>query len=152
MGGYGEFCSLPAGWWMFYVRHWILLLALCFTAQAKAEIYKCKDVQGNIIYQQTPCPNGMIGKIEPPPPVPETDRQRAQERMERMIETSRQQDIAREQVRQKQAEQARLLAEQEEARLEAEREAQLRLEQEYRETHFLNMGPQTIPWPNSSTP
>lgn len=124
------------------MKRWIMFSAVFLASQAEAEIYKCRDAKGNITYQGTPCPNGMVGKIEPAPPVLEGNRQRAQERMDRIIEMSRQQDIAREQARQQKEEQARQIAEQEERdRQQAEQEEQARLEQEYRERHFLNLWP-----------
>jgi hypothetical protein len=132
------------------MKRWIIFSAVFLAFQAEAEIYKCRDAKGNITYQGTPCPNGMVGKIEPAPPVLEGNRQRAQERMDRIIEMSRQQDIAREQTRRQKEEQARQIAEQEERDRQqseqAEQEEQARLEQEYRERHFLNLWPQRFPW------
>ena len=126
------------------MRRWVMLSAVVLTFQAQAEIYKCKDAEGKISYQGTPCPTGMVGTIKPPPAVSEENRKHAHERLERMNEKNRQSDITREQEWQKQQEQARRLAEQQEReRQQAERE---RLEQEQRERYYWYPWFPRFPW------
>lgn len=46
------------------MKHLLMLSAMFLAFQAQAEIYKCKDGDGKISYQGTPCVNGMIGKLK----------------------------------------------------------------------------------------
>ncbi len=130
------------------MKRWIVLSAACLAFQAKADIYKCKDAEGKVIYQGMPCTTGMVGKIKEAPKLSEEDRKLAQEKLDRMIEMNRERAIAREQAWQKQQEQARRLAEQEElAQRQAERE---RLEQENRERYFWSPWRHRMPWFNQN--
>ena len=132
------------------MKRWMLLSATCLAFHAEAEIYKCKDAEGKIIYQEMPCKTLMLGKIQEAPKVSEEDRKRAQENLDRMLEMSRKRDIEREQAWQK--EQARRLAEEEQARQQAERERLARLEQENRERNFWYPWLPRIPWFNQNRP
>lgn len=42
----------------------LLLTALLFAVDARADIYKCKDADGNIMYAQTPCKKQASEKID----------------------------------------------------------------------------------------
>lgn len=111
------------------MKRWIVLVAVCVASPVQADIYKCKDAEGHILYQEKPCPAVTMGKIQEAPSVSEEDRKRAQENLDRLIETNRKQAAAREQAWQQ--EQALRLAEQEQQdRQQAEKERLARLEQE----------------------
>ena len=104
----------------------MLLMLAC---PVSAEIYKCRDAEGKVIYQGTPCAQTTLGRVQPPPPVSEQDRQRAREDLERLQRANREFAAEREKEWQRQ-EEARLRAEeQERLRQQAERE---RLEAEAR--------------------
>lgn len=116
------------------MQRWIAMSALLLALPAAAEIYKCRDAQGRISYQGTPCAVTTLGTVKAPPPVSEEAQQRAQERLQRMQEAIRARDVAREKEWQQRQEEARRQAEEEaRARQQAERE---RLEQERRARYY----------------
>jgi hypothetical protein len=41
----------------------LLLTALLYAAEVHADIYKCKDADGNVMYSQTPCKKQKSEKI-----------------------------------------------------------------------------------------
>lgn len=128
------------------MKLWVLMAAALLAMPAAADIYKCKDAEGRISYQNMPCTGTMLGKVKPAPAVSADEQQRAQERLQRMQEANRQHDIEREKEWQKQQEEARRLAEEEErARQQAERE---RLEQERRSRYYWYPWLPRWPWFN----
>jgi len=57
-----------------------LALLMCFPLFAQAAAYKCKQPDGTLTYQDTPCPAGAEGsKIALPPPRPNIDTGQANE-------------------------------------------------------------------------
>lgn len=117
------------------MKRLIILPVLLLACQAQADIYKCKDEHGAISYQGTPCPNGMIDKLNKAPEASEENQTRARNELNRMNEQSHKVDVAREaewkqrQDEMKRAEEREALARQQ----AAERARQYLKEQEAKE-------------------
>ena len=92
----------------------LLLLAL----PAAAEVYKCKDANQVLVYQDTPCTGKPVGKLAPLPPRSQTDQLQAKERLDRLLEENRYYDRKRREEAQLKADELR----RQEAREERERE------------------------------
>lgn len=87
---------------------WLLMISAIFLAfQAQAEIFKCKNDNGKITYQGTPCLSGTAGKIDKPPEVPIDEQSRAQSRLDNIKEQDRQDEAAIELERQQKEENER---------------------------------------------
>ena len=106
------------------MKYCLLLLTALAAMPAAADIYKCREADGSIVYQGTPCTGTELGKVQEPPPVSAEEQRQAQERLRQMQDASRQLDLLRAQERQQELEAARLRAEAERARLELERSEQ----------------------------
>lgn len=66
-------------------KKWLFLLLTIFLAlPAQADIFKCKNGKGKITYQQSPCPDTMVGKVAPEQDAYLEDQIRAQNRTEQM--------------------------------------------------------------------
>lgn len=114
----------------------LLLLALLLPLGAQADIYKCKDSQQKLVYQDTPCAIKSVGKIAPVAPLSQADELRAKERLDRLLEQNRYSDQRlREDARLRQQELLRL-----EALEEREREAAL-VQREQGEVYIPMYGP-----------
>lgn len=72
------------------MRMFLMLFAMLLTFQAHAEVFKCKDAKNKITYQNSPCLITTVGKIRKDAAIPEEDRMRAQDRLDKDIETERQ--------------------------------------------------------------
>lgn len=68
----------------------ILLNVLFFATSAHSEIYKCKDSNKNISYQQSPCVTSTVGTVRKAADVTEEDRMRAQGRIDAVNEREKQ--------------------------------------------------------------
>lgn len=95
------------------MKSMIVALLLGLPLMAAADIYKCKDSQQKLVYQDTPCASKPIGKLAPLPPLSEADEQRAKERLSRMLEDNRYYDQKRREEARLQAEELRRLEERE---------------------------------------
>lgn len=74
-------------------------LSLCVSTfflalPAQAEIFKCKNEKGKISYEQSPCPDTMVGKVAPQRDPSLEDQIDAHNRAERMKEQVRQKEAA----------------------------------------------------------
>ena len=67
----------------------VALLLLGAPLAAAAEIYKCKDSQQKLVYQDSPCATKPVGKLAPLPPLSQADEARAKERLDRLLEENR---------------------------------------------------------------
>jgi|APLak6261699311_1056244.scaffolds.fasta_scaffold11885_1 type IV secretory pathway VirB10-like protein len=61
------------------MKYLLIVIAFFFNAEAKAQVYKCKNEKGKITYQSSPCQNDTGGKlwIMPGPPIEEQMREQA---------------------------------------------------------------------------
>ncbi|MFZ3088416.1 MAG: DUF4124 domain-containing protein [Methylotenera sp.] len=82
------------------MRWWFVLSTLFIAFQAHAEIYKCKNENGTIVYQATICTAGAVGTIKKAPDIPIEEQMRAQERVSNIVEANRQKEATRELERQ----------------------------------------------------
>lgn len=89
------------------MKRLLIMSAMFLTFQAHAEIFKCKDVNGKITYQGTPCLTGAGSKINKVPEVPIEEQKRAQSRLDNTIQTNRQYEAARKLEHQQQVEKAK---------------------------------------------
>ena len=100
------------------MRNLVVVLLLGIPLVASAEIYKCKDSNQKLVYQDTPCMTKPVGKLAPLPPVSQADELRATERLDRLLEENRYYDRKRREEAQLKAEELR----RQEAREDRERE------------------------------
>jgi hypothetical protein len=77
------------------MKRLLIMSAMFLTFQAHAEIFKCKDVNGNITYQGTPCLTGAGSKISKAPEVPIEEQIQAHTEANKTIEMDRQHEAAR---------------------------------------------------------
>lgn len=132
------------------MKYRVLMMTALLATPAAADIYKCKDAEGRISYQNMPCAGATLGRVKEAPPVSLEAQKQAQENLQRLQEINRQHDIEREKAWQKEQEEARRIAEAEErARQQAERE---RLEQERRERYYWYPWLPRWPWFNRPPP
>ena len=82
------------------MRQLLMIFAIFFAFQAHAEIFKCKNDNGKITYQGTPCVSRTVGKINKASDVPIGEQIRAKDNINSIIETNRQHDEAIELERQ----------------------------------------------------
>lgn len=85
----------------------LIISAMFLTFQAHAEIFKCKEVNGKISYQGTPCLTGTASKINKPPEVPIDEQIRANTKLNNTKEMNRQHEAARKLEHQQQEESAK---------------------------------------------
>ena len=71
------------------MRNLVVVLLLGIPLVASAEIYKCKDSNQKLVYQDTPCTTKPVGKLAPLPPLSQADELRAKERLDRLLEENR---------------------------------------------------------------
>lgn len=76
------------------MKQLLMISAIFLTFQAQAEIFKCKNDNGKITYQGTPCLTGTVGKVNKAPDVPIEEQTRAQSRLNNMKEMDRQHEAA----------------------------------------------------------
>ena len=98
---------------LFHVTCFLFALSL-FSLNSTAGVYRWVDDQGNVVYSQTPPPDGRDAKLMAPPPPPAEDPEAAMERVRSQTEAL---DKAS-QERQKQLEERK-----KRAQLEAQRKA-----------------------------
>ena len=76
------------------MKQLLMISAIFLTFQAQAEIFKCKNDNGKITYQGTPCLSGTVGKIDKAPDVPIEVSIRVQARLNNIKEQDRQNETA----------------------------------------------------------
>ncbi len=96
------------------MKQLLMVSAIFLAFQAQAETFKCKNDNGKITYQGTPCLTATVGKIKKAPDVPVEEQVRAQDRLNNTIEMNRQKEAAEEVERQQQEENAKRIAQQKE--------------------------------------
>jgi hypothetical protein len=109
------------------MRSFVFAMLLGIPLLASAEVYKCKDHNQKLVYQDSPCTTKTVGKLAPPPPVSQADELRAKERLDRLLDENRYYDRKRREEAQLKAEElrrleAREVRERELAAAEAQRE------------------------------
>lgn len=86
-------------------KFYIFFVLAIFANQAEAEVFKCKDNKGKIIYQEHACQNETIDKLKimPGPPIEEQIRAQAREDKMRQDEAAKKaaEEIARKELEKK---------------------------------------------------
>lgn len=89
------------------MKRLLIVSAMFLTFQAHAEIFKCKDVNGKISYQGTPCLIGTASKIKKPPEIPVEEQIRANTKLNNTKEMNRQYEASRKLEHQQQEDNAK---------------------------------------------
>lgn len=95
------------------MRAFLTVLMCVLPVLASAEIYKCTDSQGKVVYQDFKCAIKTLGTVAPPPAPSKEAQKQAWMRLDRMLEQSRYYDQKRREDMKLRQDELRLLEAQE---------------------------------------
>lgn len=75
---------------------------LCLSMHVHAAVFVCKNAKGGTVYQDTPCNNGAVRKLDLLPAPSQEEQEAAQQRLQRINEQSQKFAMAAESERQQQ--------------------------------------------------
>ncbi|WP_047539565.1 DUF4124 domain-containing protein [Methylotenera versatilis] len=107
------------------MKNLIFLFGMLIALQVNAEIFKCKDANNKISYQNNPCSTTTVGKVRKDADVSEEDRLKAQGRVDAVFERERQKNADEERERLARQERAKEFQLQKEAKANEDKKMKL---------------------------